>query len=347
MALRGAVRNPYQIHSCCASQVVQGILAAAAAAGGAGALTTAAFSGAVQCSSAGDTEGEKIEAQLQRVLSRLDRVQLHLGAGPVEVEEQRRNMLAVAYEFCSSGARVGYLIAGNAGKVGGGLLKFDKDRGSYDFWVSSWRPLAQEEGSLNNFLNADHAIAQAALLRAVPKWGMEVLDSTSARTKQGVDYTVRATTEAETERQVRFKYRRCLKLGAVTGFSEEFDQPWDSSKPFRCHLYITAGPMARCPDTAFRRPLRPDQSMRRTFDPNANKNQAYLREAIKEAIAASLQAMDGERVTVAIVPGLSTGVYAPSVAIGKQLRSEYLQLVADVVATLDLKHIQRVIYCNK
>jgi hypothetical protein len=307
--------------------------------------TTAAFSGVVQCSSVADTESEKVEAQLHRVLSRLERVQLHLGGGTVEVEEQRRNMLAVAHEFCCSGARVGYLIAGNAGKVGGGLLKFDK--AGYDFWVGDWRPLAQEEGSLNNFLNADHAMAKAALLRAVPKWGMEVLDSTSPRTKQGVDYTVRATTEAEAERQVRFKYRRCLKLGTFTGYSEEFDRHWDANKPFRCQLYITAGPMARCPDTAFRRPLRPDQSMRRTFDANASNNQAYLREAIKEALAASLQAMDEDRVTVAILPGLSTGVYAPSLEVGKQLRKEYLQLVADVSASLDLRHIQRVIYCNK
>ena len=87
--------------------------------------------------------------------------------------------------------------------------------------------------------------------------------------------------------------------------------------------------------------------MRRTFDPNANKSQAYLREAIKHALVASLQAMDEDCVTVAIVPGLSTGVYAPSVEVGKHLRSEYLQLVAEVSASLDLKHIQRVIYCNK
>ena len=309
-------------------------------------LSSACATTRAHCSSK-SCGGEDVERQLQRIIGRLDRVLLHLGGQAPEVEEQQRNMLAVAHEQHCSGARVGYLIAGNAGKVAGGLLKYDTSQGSFDIWVGRWKPLPQEEGSLNNFLNADHTTAKAALLSVIPRWGMEELVSTSPRTKQGVDYTMRASSEAELRRQVRYKYHRCLTLGPVTGYSEEFDTPWDTSKPFQCHLYISAGPMARCPDTAFRRPLRPDQSMRRTFDPNATTSQWYLRAAIKEALTASLLAMDEDGVTVAIVPGLSTGVYAPSLEIGRQLRADYLRLVEEAVDGVELRHIQRVIYCNK
>ena len=69
--------------------------------------------------------------------------------------------------------------------------------------------------------------------------------------------------------------------------------------------------------------------------------------AIKEALTASLLAMDKDGVTVAIVPGLSTGVYAPSLEIGRQLRADYLRLVEEAVDGVELRHIQRVIYCNK
>ena len=53
----------------------------------------------------------------------------------------------------------------------------------------------------------------------------------------------------------------------------------------------------------FSRTLRPDQSMRRTYDPDANRSYDYLQAGVKEALSASLLAMDEDGVQVALLPG--------------------------------------------
>ena len=222
------------------------------------------------------------------------------------VERTPGNMLAAAYESYSAGSRVGYLIAGNAGKVGGGLLQFDN--GQYDIEVKTspfkrdGSLLPQEEGSLTNFMNADLR-TKAALLECVPHWGMVDYSGRDHRTSQGVDYSARW--EVCKGDQAAFKYGRCVRIGdrEVRGFSQEgvskhTAQRWDTQKQFQCRLYITVGPQARCPDTGFGRKLAPDSSMRRTFDRDANEDPAFLRQGVIEALRASLETMDEDDVCI-------------------------------------------------
>eukprot|EP01046_Picozoa_sp_COSAG06_P082822 COSAG06_NODE_29800_length_550_cov_0.898004_1_plen_100_part_10 len=86
--------------------------------------------------------------------------------------------------------------------------------------------------------------------------------------------------------------------------------------------------------------------MRRTYDADAHDDPSYLRECIVHAFQASLSEMDRNGVTVAVVPGLSTGVYAPNKSEGKKLGGEMLSLLRRAIAGLPLNHLQGVIYCG-
>jgi len=45
--------------------------------------------------------------------------------------------------------------------------------------------------------------------------------------------------------------------------------------------------------------------------------------------------------------GLSTGVYAPDRETAARLRGDMLGLVSEVAASLPLKNVRQVFYCNK
>ena len=116
--------------------------------------------------------------------------------------------------------------------------------------------------------------------------------------------------------------------------------------------------------------------MRRTYDPDANHSYDYLQAGVKEALSASLLPMDEDGVEVALLPGtqpappsftratinaehrpdewrlfgcagLSTGVYAPDRETAARLRGDMLGLVSEVAASLPLKNVRQVFYCNK
>jgi hypothetical protein len=86
--------------------------------------------------------------------------------------------------------------------------------------------------------------------------------------------------------------------------------------------------------------------MRRTYDADAHDDPSYLRECIIHAFRASLSAMDNNSIEVAVVPGLSTGIYAPNKSEGAKLGGEMLSLLQRAIDGLQLSHLQRVIYCG-
>jgi hypothetical protein len=274
-------------------------------------------------------------------------------ASPCRLSKDSRNMLEVSYIEYSKGRNVGYLIAGNAGIVGGGLMDKSRAPGADPRWnidcSDKKKDMPQEEGSFINFCCATRDYKKKVyqrkpdqyffgLMKAADKvWGMENLTGTDHHTKQGVDYTKGVNFE--------LKYRKCIYVGKMSGYSQKglgttLDE-WDESKSFPCKVFITAGPQAKKPD----RTWSSTSTMRRTYDHIANEGFSYLIAAIKEAYIGSLIEMDKQGVTVAIVPGLSTGVYAPDDK-QKLILSKIPQIITEAIITVSPTNIQKVIYCN-
>ena len=81
------------------------------------------------------------------------------------------------------------------------------------------------------------------------------------------------------------------------------DGRWDASRRYEAVAVITAGPNNGA--TGRYR----SSSMTRTVDPFA-RNYTYFRRSIVFALVAMLDKMIEQDVTIAVVPGLSTGLYA-------------------------------------
>ena len=208
--------------------------------------------------------------------------------------------------------------------------------------------LPQEEGSFINFCCATRGHNRGKdkyffdRMKAADRvWGMIDLTGKKHLTKQGVDYTKGDN--------FTFKYERCVYVGDLYGYSQKgFKsnlEEWDENKSSPCKVFITAGPQARNPDTEFRSPKSSTSTMRRTYDHNANIDDDYLINSIRAAYIGSLREMDSQDVTVAIVPGLSTGVYAPP---SKQdfIKRAIPQIIAEAIGTVSPKNIKKVIYCH-
>jgi len=240
------------------------------------------------------------------------------------------NMLAVAYsEYSKTGnPSIGYLIAGNAGIVGGGLMDKRRAPGAGPRWnidCGDKRPWKQpqEEGSFINFFCAtqDYKTGNKEYffdrMKAADRaWGMKALNGIDHLTKQGVDYTTGIDSVFKYEKNTNpgRTEKRCIYVGKLSGYSQkgvkESLEEWDESKRFPCKVFITAGPQWRDPDKEFNPPLSSTSTMRRTYDGEANKDYNYLTNSIFRAYVGSLTEMDNQGITVALVPGLSTGVYA-------------------------------------
>jgi len=264
-----------------------------------------------------------------------------------------KNMLEESYIYYSKGGTIGYLIAGNAGKVGGGLRRGDHNNPKWEIRCKNKKQIApQEEGSFINFYCAttnkkgDHgAHFLNQMETADEKWGMIDLSDTGVgvKTKQSVDYTKGIN--------FKYKYERCVYVGELCGYSQKGISKtlkgWDENKLFTCEVFITAGPQARNPDTEFRwGRLYPTQSMKRTYDDKANKDVDYLINCITAAYVGSLREMDSKGVTVAIVPGLSTGVYAPP---SKQnlIITNIPQIIRGAIKEASpFENVKKVIYCH-
>ena len=273
-------------------------------------------------------------------------------AGAAQLFLDNRNMLEVSYEQHNSGEIVGYLIAGNAGIVGGGLMDKSRKPGATPHWNIDCRDKKQikpqEEGSFINFCCATRDYNSGNryffdLMKAADRvWGMTNLTGTDNSTKQGVDYT-------DSSIGFKLKYERCIYVGMLSGYSQKglgkTLEEWNTRESSPCKVFITAGPQARNPDTEFRSRLSSTSTMRRTYDHNANIDDDYLINSIRAAYIGSLKEMDSQGVTVAIVPGLSTGVYAPP-SKKSLILSEIPEIINAAISYVSPKNIKKVIYCN-
>ena len=209
--------------------------------------------------------------------------------GEIEVTWEIRNMLQVSFDNYKekTAQRIGYLIAGNAGKVGGGLrinehLRVSTQRNIDDpVFNAGWdiscekkdQVKPQEEGSFINFCCAtkaklnSHDMFIDNMSGADAVWGMVNQSGTDGNTKQAINYTV---TSRNPDEDPILKYGHCVHVGDFFGYSQEgiggAQQGWDVDKIFPCNVFITAGPQARDPDNGFHYRLNPHSSMRRTYD---------------------------------------------------------------------------------
>ena len=127
-------------------------------------------------------------------------------------------------------------------------------------------------------------------------WGLKNPGGSDVKTWQGVDY--------KTGKDAKFKYNRAVSIPGY-GLYQAKGCAWDTLKPkFNALFVFTCGPNnADCSRKM------PSSSMRRTYDRAAN-NWDYFTLGIVYALVAMFDEMIRHGVKVAIIPGLSTGLYA-------------------------------------
>ena len=118
-------------------------------------------------------------------------------------------------------------------------------------------------------------------------------------------------------------------------------------KSFVCDVFVTAGPNPKG------RPGKQETSMQRTVDIRAETDIKYFYDCIVNSYAASFAEMDRNQVVVAIVPAISSGVYAPKwLEIStylKNLKSDYLPRAVDLAKALrrgQLTTLRNIILCH-
>ena len=292
----------------------------------------------------------------------------------LQLSHERKNMLQVGYEASQQGLMPGIALAGNTGRFGGaaisfvptGGMPFNKrktvDEEKYEsLLLKNFEPYEQMKFRYQNNhyypdkIHPNHTTQEEAVIsniwttcanfnegkqllhpdgRLKVPWGLihpmrEVSRRGSKLTFQGVDYT---------SKKAKPDYGKAYPLKTMASY-QEFGKPWDLSKTYDCVLVVTAGPNNGNKGSS------EWSSQTRTVDPNA-QDYEYFKNAIVDALAATLKVMKEQRVQVAILPGLSTGLYA-----GRhktKIAGDYMDLVKQAIRRIgDLSPIQKVVYCNK
>lgn len=210
--------------------------------------------------------------------------------------------------------RIGTMIAANSGKPGGGYSAVVRDaRGNAIGVVRELhaRHTTQEEDVVSDWLltNAQNARVTGAADTAAhcnsvyrasiyEKWGMTDPEGTSHLTIQGVDYTTTRNPLLYADAWVVDDVR--LSSKDVAGPRAEFA----FSSQCQTTLFFVAGPNASA------RPNNPMSSTRRTYSTAAANDYNWFRAGIEAAVRAGLLAMAARGCDVALVVGVSTGIYA-------------------------------------
>lgn len=283
---------------------------------------------------------------------------------------ERKNMLQVGYEISQLGLLPGIALAGNTGRFGGAAIgyipvghraghritKTDQEEDYESTLINTLKPdvqknvryknnhyypekihpnhTTQEEAVISNIWetckdNKDKQLLHPDGTLKVP-WGLvhpmrEVNRRGSKLTFQKVDYTSSPD------------YGKAFPLNTRASY-QEFGKPWDLSKSYDCVLVVTAGP------NNGNKGRSKWSSQTRTIDPKA-EDYEYFKGAIVNALVATLKVMKEQRVDVAILPGISTGLYAGGHK--DQIATDYMDLVRQAINRIgDLSPIQKVVYCN-
>lgn len=185
------------------------------------------------------------------------------------------------------------MIAGNSGRIAGGCgntigMRFEKIHQCHT---------TQEENIVSNWVmtmeglgyKREQLFRQLVDERSRPRWGLvRPVDTTDRRTYQGKDYTIAEPSDYEEAWEVR----DAVLSGDSTGRGERY----------ATDLIFVAGPNVGATGTS-------SGSTRRTFN---TKIQTYgaFREGVKRALRAGLRKTDELQCQVALVAGVSTGIYA-------------------------------------
>jgi len=273
---------------------------------------------------------------------------------------------------------IGFVLAGNVGLVGGSLQTgTNPNTKNPEFIIETTNKqqrLPVEEGILTvvhaaSVKNGGTGVIMA--LRVATKhglgtgWGMkDVNNLNSLSTKQLPTGYLQAQVD---------NYRKCIPLTPNMNdiAAKEFKfysqkgvgrtlEEWNTEEVGKCRVYLTAGPQAnrkhyleyieyidrlrRGPDVLTPK-YPPKYTMGRTFDEKASKNLDDFFKKIEVAYAAAFEAMDKDGCTVAIVPGLSTGLYAPE-TLSTYVISRIPSCIHSAVASLPLNNIREIYYCH-
>ena len=199
--------------------------------------------------------------------------------------------------------RIGTMLAGNSGLPGGACGNLD---GTLNRLHAEYK--VQEECVLSDWLMTEafneglvgkHALDYAAgIFKSTihGSWGLTQISGTSTNTIQNVDYTIAKPSEYGDAWVVS----GCLSSKIVVPGK----QPWyDHNKQYPTDLVFVSGP-----NVGFRG-KRSQSTTRRTFNSTMVGNYSLFREAVKAAQRAGLHAMAERGCNVAILAGVSTGIY--------------------------------------
>jgi hypothetical protein len=210
--------------------------------------------------------------------------------------------------------RIGTMVAANQGRPGGACGACRCEQGE---WVGEARSLhaghsTQEEDVVSNWLltDAHNALIPTARVAAhcsktfrdtiFLRWGFKPDEPTTVTTMHGVDFTTSLKSS---------DYSRCwvvdgVKLSNKTGHTTT--GAFDMTQQYRTSLFFVGGPNAGAKGS----PQNPESSTRRTYSPACAANYALFYESVKAALRAGLLAMAHSGCDVALLAGVSAGLYA-------------------------------------
>jgi hypothetical protein len=154
----------------------------------------------------------------------------------------------------------------------------------------------------------------------------------ATHTFQGIDYT-RKTPRGSTYKKYNYA------AGIMTAAShQELGRTWDHTRNYRCAAVFTAGP------NNGNRGRAAHSSQTRTIDPDVT-DYSKFKECITDALVAMLREMKQLNVSAALIPGLSTGLYAGTHK--SQIRSDFMVLIHNAIRRLgNMGSIREIVYCN-
>lgn len=222
--------------------------------------------------------------------------------------------------------RFGTMIAGNSGRIAGACGNTVRMR----FQHIHRGHTTQEENIVSNWVMTMEGLGycRKQLFRQLlddrgrPRWGLvRPVDATDRRTYQGKDYRVAEPSDYEEAWEVR----DAVLSGDSSGRGERY----------ATDLIFVAGPNVGTTGTS-------SGSTRRTFNAKIQTYGAF-REGVKRALRAGLRKTDELQCQVALVAGVSTGIYAGH-HFRDRIRAEFVDVVDEVLAEERAEYLRLVYY---
>ena len=276
----------------------------------------------------------------------------------IRLKKVKRGACAVGWDASQRGLYVGIGVAGNAGRFGGACgryvevssaverhrqsmtaaMRFQTNR--YMLTKLHSRHETQEESVISNMeTTADHLNKKDLHLlsegRLKIRWGlvhpkMPLGNKKSTLTFQGVDYTRPAVDGFK-------KYEYAAGVPTAASF-QELGEDWDLTRNYQCVAVFTAGP------NNGRRGSSNHSSMTRTVDPDAANYDVFCK-GIVDALVATLREMKRFRVECAVLPGISTGIYAGNHR--ARVRRDFMGLLSEAIERVGpLGTIKEIVYAT-